>query len=180
MKINKEESVCLLIDIQERLVPVMHCKEEFISNTRRLIMGVPELDVPIIATQQYSRGLGETVSDISSLISYFTPIEKKSFSCYDEPGFVEALENTDKSTVIICGIESHVCVLQTAVDLKDAGYNPVILFDCISSRTKSNLKLSLERFRYEGIVVAGYESVLFEMTKSADTPFFKSISKIVK
>jgi len=180
MRIEKDNSVGLIIDIQERLVPVMKGKEKFLLNSCRLIMGLNELNVPLLITQQYSKGLGETLPEISTLIGNFNPIEKTSFSCYDEPGFVEALENVSAKNVIICGIESHVCVLQTAVDLKAAGYNPIVVFDCISSRTKKNLKLALERFRFEGIMVTSYESILFELTRGAGDPSFKAISKLVK
>jgi nicotinamidase-related amidase len=180
MRILKDECVGLVIDIQEKLFPVVDEKDDFLNNSKRLILGIQELGVPIITTQQYSKGLGETLNDISILINHFNPIEKISFSCYDEPGFVEDLENSDKKIVIICGIEAHVCVLQTAVDLKAAGYVPVVVYDCISSRSKSNKILALERFRYENIIVASLESILFELTRSASAPAFKSISKIVK
>jgi nicotinamidase-related amidase len=180
MRIEKGSSLGLVIDIQDRLAPVMKNKEEFLANTERLIIGMQELNIPLIVTQQYTKGLGETLSEISTLIGHFIYIEKKSFSCYDEPGFVEELEKFDVKNIIICGIESHVCVLQTAVDLKMAGYNPVIVYDCISSRSKQNLKLALERFRFEGIMVTSYESMLFELTRSAKDPAFKAISKLVK
>jgi nicotinamidase-related amidase len=180
MRIEKGNCIGLVIDIQERLVPVMFKNEKFLSNSSRLILGLKELNIPIIVTQQYTKGLGETVQEISTLINPLNPIEKRSFSCYGEPGFVEKLENSDVKDVIICGIESHVCVLQTALDLKSAGYNPILVFDCISSRTKQNLKLALERFHFEGIMVTSYESLLFELTVSADDPSFKAISKLVK
>jgi nicotinamidase-related amidase len=180
MRIEKENCLGLIIDIQERLVPVMKKKEDFLSNTGRLILGLQELNIPLLATQQYTKGLGETLPDISTLISHFNPIEKTSFSCYDEPKFVEALKNTKAKNIIICGIESHVCVLQTAIDLKTAGFIPVVIYDCISSRTKQNLQLALERFRYENIIVTSYESILFELTRGANNPSFKSISKLVK
>lgn len=180
MRIEKENCVGLIIDIQERLVPVMTGKDKFLSNTMRLILGLQELEIPLLATQQYTKGLGETLIEISTLINHFKPIEKTSFSCYDEPIFVDALEKLNLKNVIICGIESHVCVLQTSLDLKAAGYNPVVVFDCISSRSKQNLKLALERFRFEGIMVTGYESILFELTRGATDPAFKAISKLVK
>jgi nicotinamidase-related amidase len=180
MRIEKGNCIGLIIDIQERLVPVMIKKDKFISNVSRLILGIQELNIPLIVTQQYSKGLGATILEISTLISHCNPIEKTSFSCYDEPAFVETLENSDVKNVIICGIESHVCVLQTAIDLKIAGYNPIVIYDCISSRSKQNLKLALERFRYEGIMVSSFESILFELTRGATDPAFKAISKLVK
>jgi len=180
MRIEKGNCTGLIIDIQERLVPVMFQKDKIISNSCRLILGLQELDVPLIVTQQYSKGLGETIPEISTLVSHFNPIEKTSFSCYDEPKFVEVLTNFEVKNVIICGIESHVCVLQTAIDLKTAGYNPIVIFDCISSRAKSNLKLAIERFRFEGIMISSFESILFELTRGANDPAFKAISKLVK
>jgi len=180
MRIPKEECVGLVIDIQEKLFPVVFDKDEFLTNSKRLILGLQELGIPLITTQQYSKGLGETLVEVSTLISHFNPIEKVSFSCYDEPGFVENLESKDKKIVVICGIEAHVCVLQTAVDLKAAGYIPVVVGDCTSSRSKSNIKLAIERFCYENIMVTSMESILFELTRSASDPAFKTISRLVK
>lgn len=180
MRIEKENCVGLVIDIQERLFPVMNGKNGFLANAKRLILGLQELEVPLITTQQYTKGLGETLVEVSTLISHFNYIEKKSFSCYDEPAFVEALEDCNRRTVLICGIEAHVCVLQTAVDLKAAGYIPVVVYDCVSSRANSSMKLALERFRYEGIMVTSAESVLFELTRSASSSSFKTISNLVK
>ncbi|MFA9392957.1 MAG: isochorismatase family protein [Prolixibacteraceae bacterium] len=180
MRINKENTVSLVIDIQERLLPVMDAKEEFLAKTKMLIEGLNELEIHILLTQQYTKGLGETNGEISQLIKEFSPIEKTSFSCYHEPAFVEALEEVDAVNVIICGIESHVCVLQTAVDLKEAGYHPIVVFDCVTSRKAFDKQLALERFRYENIMVTSCESILFELTKNAKSTPFKAISKIVK
>lgn len=180
MKIRKENTIGIVIDIQERLLPVMHEAEMVVENSCKLIEGLNELGLHIIVTQQYTKGLGPTVPEIAERIKGFSPIEKTSFSCYKEPAFVEALEEEDSMNILICGIESHVCVLQTAVDLKDAGYRPIIVFDCTSSRKLMDKNLALERFRHEGIMVASYESILFELTKNAKSSHFKAISKIVK
>lgn len=180
MRIEREKTIGIVIDIQERLVPVMEEKEVLIENCSILIKGLKQLGVPLIVTQQYTKGLGETVSEIKSLFENFKYFEKKDFSCYSEPEIVEAVNQTDARFVILCGIESHVCVLQTAVDIKDAGYIPVVVMDCVSSRFYDNIDLAAERFRYEGIMMSSYESLLFELTKSAGTPEFKEISKLVK
>lgn len=180
MRIDKENCIGLVVDIQERLVPVMYQKDKFLSNSSRLILGLQELGVPLIITQQYTKGLGNTITEISTLIRDFKPIEKTSFSCYDEPEFVKALNYCEPKNVIICGIESHVCVLQTAIDLKTAGYNPIIIYDCITSRAKLNLKIAIERFRFEEIMISSFESILFELTRGANDPAFKAISKLVK
>ena len=180
MRILKQNTIGLVIDIQERLVPVMEESEQFVENCSKLIQGLQILGLPVLVTQQYTKGLGETIDEIKSIIPDFQYIEKKDFSCYDEPAFAEKLDQSGAKNVIICGIESHVCVLQTAIDLKEAGYTPVVVFDCVSSRSFDNVDLAAERFRYEGIMMTSFESILFELTRSAGAPEFKEISKLVK
>ncbi|MBL7967034.1 MAG: isochorismatase family protein [Prolixibacteraceae bacterium] len=180
MRILKENTIGLVIDIQERLVPVMEENEQLIENCKKLLQGLQILGLPLLVTQQYTKGLGETIEEIKTLIPDFQFIEKKDFSCYDEPAFAEKLDNSGAKNVILCGIESHVCVLQTAIDLKEAGYVPVVVMDCVSSRSFDNVDLAAERFRYEGIMMTSLESVLFELTRSAGAPGFKEISKLVK
>jgi len=180
MRILRENSVGLVIDIQERLVPAMEENEVLVENCSKLIQGLQILGLPLLVTQQYTKGLGETIDEIKSLIPDFQYIEKKDFSCLGEPVFAEKLALSVARNVIICGIESHVCVLQTAIDLKEAGYNPVVVFDCVSSRSFDNVDLAAERFRYEGIMMTSMESILFELTRSAGASEFKEISKLVK
>jgi nicotinamidase-related amidase len=180
MRILKEDTIGLVIDIQERLVPVMEENEQLVENCCKLIQGLQILGLPLLVTQQYSKGLGETIDEIKSVINDFQFIEKKDFSCFDEPVFAEKLELSGAKNVIICGIEAHVCVLQTAIDLKEAGYIPVVIFDCVSSRAFDNVDLAAERFRYEGIMMTSMESILFELTRSAGVSEFKEISKLVK
>jgi nicotinamidase-related amidase len=180
MRITKEKTTGLVIDIQERLFPVMWGKEKFLKNCQILIQGLNELGVPIIVTQQYSKGLGETVDGIKSVLPEFKSIEKREFSCCDEPSVNLNLAELQTKNVIICGIESHVCVLQTSIDLKEAGLNPVVVMDCVSSRTPESIELAKERFRFEGIIMTSVESILFELTRSSAAPEFRAISKLVK
>ncbi|HZL09487.1 MAG TPA: hydrolase [Prolixibacteraceae bacterium] len=180
MRILKENSIGLVIDIQERLVPVMEESGQFVENCTKLIQGLQILGLPLLVTQQYTKGLGETIDEIKTVVQDFQYIEKKDFSCLDEPVVAEKLAQSGAINVIICGIESHVCVLQTAIDLKGAGYNPVVVMDCVSSRSYDNVDLASERLRYEGIMMTSLESVLFELTRSAGAPEFKEISKLVK
>lgn len=133
-----------------------------------------------MVSQQYTKGLGETLQEITLLAHGAGYFEKKEFSCFDVPEIREKLVSLNVKNVIICGIESHVCVLQTAVDLKNAGLNPVVVMDCVSSRAPENLVLAKERFRHEGIMMASYESVLFELARVAGTDEFRAISKLVK
>ena len=180
MRIEREKSFGLIIDIQDRLFPVMDGKENLLANCTRLIEGLQILGIPLTVTQQYTKGLGSTVNEISSLFLHFSPIEKNTFSCMDEPVFAVHLSNSGKSNVIICGIESHVCVLQTAVDLRENGYHPIVIADCISSRNPEEKQIALNRFLSEGIRVSTAESILFELTRTAGTAEFKAISKLVK
>ncbi len=180
MRILRENTIGLVIDIQELLVPVMAENEQLIENCRKLIQGLQILGLPLLVTQQYTKGLGETVEEIKSVVKDFEYIEKKDFSCFDEPAVAEKLALSGINNVIICGIESHVCVLQTAIDLKESGYNPVVVMDCVSSRSFDNIDLASERFRYEGILMSSLESVLFELTRSSGAPEFKAISKLLK
>jgi nicotinamidase-related amidase len=180
MRVTKENTVGLIIDIQERLFPVMFEKEILLKNNRILIQGLAALGLPLVVTQQYTRGIGETLSELKSLIPDFNPIEKRDFSCCDEPLLVNKLKELGAKNIIISGIESHVCVLQTAIDLKDSGMNPIVVMDCVSSRSAGNVELAKERFRYEGIMMTSYESILFELTRSSLATEFKTISNLVK
>ena len=180
MRIIKENTIGLVIDIQEKLFHVMAEKDEFLKNCSVLVRGLQVLNIPLLVTQQYTKGLGGTVPEIRYLIPEFEFIEKRAFSCCDEPVFVEKASIAKRTNIIICGIESHVCVLQTAVDLKDAGYVPVVVTDCISSRNLKDKEMAIGRFRYEGIMMATCESILFELTRTSEAPEFRGISKLVK
>lgn len=180
MRITKQNTIGLIIDIQERLFPVMIEKEQLLKNCVTLVQGLAELAIPQIVTQQYTKGIGETLEEIKAAIPNFEYIEKRDFSCCDEPVVAEKLKELNAKNIIICGIESHVCVLQTALDLKEAGLNPIVVMDCVSSRTKANFELAKERFRFEGIMMTSYESILFELTRSSTAPEFRAISKLVK
>ncbi|MBN2613335.1 MAG: isochorismatase family protein [Bacteroidales bacterium] len=133
-----------------------------------------------MVTQQYTKGLGETVSELGQHLGDMRKIEKLSFSCCGEPVFLQQLESTGKKTVIVAGIETHVCVLQTVLDLLELGYQPVIVEDCTSSRKFNDKKIALERMRDEGTIITTFESLLFELCKVAGNEKFKAISKLVK
>lgn len=180
MRIIKENATGLLVDIQERLVPAMAEKENFLKNSSILIKGFQALSVPLLVTQQYTRGLGNTQPEIAELIPNFSHIEKRDFSCCDEPELMTTLQALNKRDVILFGIESHVCVLQTALDLKASGFNPVVVMDATTSRSLTSVDLAKERFRHEGIMMTSVESILFELTRSSAAAEFKTISGLVK
>ena len=180
MRILKDNSIGLVIDIQERLFPHIYENQQFLANTRKLIEGFKILEIPIIVTEQYTKGLGQTIPEISSLFQPFSYYEKMSFSCMDDSEINKILNQSGKKNVIICGIESHVCVLQTAIDLKDSSFSPVVIADCISSRKLSDKQTTLQRMQTENIIISSYESVLLELLRFAGTDQFRAISRLIK
>ncbi|MFV0290872.1 MAG: isochorismatase family protein [Mangrovibacterium sp.] len=180
MRITTENTIGLIIDLQEKLVPAMDGSDFLLQQNEILIHGLQELEIPLLVSQQYTKGLGETVPRIKNILKDFSPIEKVEYSCYQVPEFVVKCNQLGAKNIIISGIESHVCVLLTAVDLKQAGFNPIVVLDAVSSRSMDNLDIATDRLRHEGIMVTSVESILFELTSSAANPHFKSISKLVK
>ena len=180
MRISKEKTTALFIDFQDKLFPVMNEKEVLLQNTKRLVEGLKTLGIPVIFTQQYTKGLGETIGELRSMQPNFAAIEKTDFSCMGADEYVTFLRSNPYQNILVCGIEAHVCVLQTVVDLKEAGFNPIVITDCIASRSENNKLGAIERFRFENIMTANCESILFELTRSAKAPEFKAISKLVK
>ena len=185
MRLKPEDCVLVNIDYQDRLMPHMFNKDELTQRAVTLIKGIKLFDIPIITTQQYTKGLGYTDRAISAAIGYDNPeelpyIEKRSFSAFDCTEFKDKLEAEKRSNVIICGIEGHVCVTQTIVDLKAAGFTPVPVTDCISSRKKDDYESGLRRWAYEGAMLTCVETLLFELCRYSDAPVFKEISALVK
>lgn len=180
MRILLNDTTAVLIDIQEKLFPHMAIGETMLHHSLKLIDGLNVLGVPVMITQQYTKGLGPTIAPVAEKFSKFSYIEKMAFSCCDEPAFMDQLDKLDRRNVILFGIETHVCVLQTCIDLKMQGYTPVVVEDCISSRRISDKNTAIERMRTEGAIITSMESILFELTRFTGNDVFKAISKIVK
>lgn len=189
-RLKKEDTVLVGIDFQEKLMPAMKNNAELEEAAVKLIKGCRVLGVPAIMTQQYTKGLGQTVPAIAAALTEpigeevgraeFQPVEKTSFSAMGEPVFVEALEKLGRKTVIIAGIEAHVCVQQTVIDLLEKGYTVFVANDCISSRSNTDKKYSQRRMGDAGAVGTTYESILFELLGGAKEAGFKQISALVK
>ena len=180
MRITKENTSALFIDFQEKLFPAMDEKELLLKNTKILFEGLNILGIASVFTQQYTKGLGETIEELRLLVPGFSSIEKTDFSCLGAEEYTDFLKLHQCKSIILCGIEAHVCVLQTAVDLKEAGFNPIVVTDCITSRSRLSKAGALDRFHFENIMTTTCESILFELTRSASTPEFRAISKLVK
>ena len=180
MRVLRDVSAGLLIDVQERLFPHMEGNEELLRRTTMLLEGLKILQVPLLVTEQYPRGLGPTLEPLSELVQDVQVQEKIAFSCCGDEGFKEQLTGLDRSLIIVCGIEAHVCVMQTVIDLIELGYRVAVVEDCISSRNMNDKNVAVERMRQEGAIVTTCESVLFELARVAGTDEFKAISKLVK
>lgn len=178
MRILAQDTIAVIIDIQEKLLPVIHRKEEVLINTQKLLKGLKVLSVPVVVTEQYPKGLGKTVEEIFELTG--EGIEKMTFSGWETEAIREAICASGKKNVILAGIEAHVCVLQTAIDLLANGYQVTLVSDCIGSRNESDWRGALSRCKQEGGIVTTFEALLFELLRQAGSAEFKEISKIVK
>jgi nicotinamidase-related amidase len=170
----------VVIDIQGKLAQLMYRKEALFENAQKLIKGAQILEVPIIVTEQYPKGLGPTIPEIAALFPNFKPLPKVAFSCCGDEGFRQELMVVNRRQILICGIETHVCVYQTTVDLLASGYEVEVVADVVSSRTAENREIALQRIRDEGAGTTSVEMALFELMKAAEGPKFKEVSKIVK
>jgi nicotinamidase-related amidase len=180
MRIHADTAVAVAVDYQERLMPAIHDASELIRSSRLLLSGLRELKVPVIISRQYPKGLGDTVPEIKDVTPDAVPCEKISFSCWGSEQFRDALQKLNRKNIVLCGVEAHVCVLQTAVDLLASGYGVLFTADCTGSRKKHDKKMGLKRAEREGALLVTGEQILFELLESAAAPAFKSISALLR
>ena len=175
-----ENTLLLVVDFQERLMPAMRNCDELGRKAGALIKGCRLLDIPILTTQQYTKGLGATVPDIEEALGEFEPIEKITFSCLGESAFVNKLSQFGEKNILVVGIEAHICVQQTVLDLLGKGYNVYVIADCVGSRSETDYIYAGMRMQQAGAVLTTMESVLFEFLISAEHPKRKEISNLIK
>lgn len=180
MRVLEDNTAGIIIDIQEKLFPHIYEHDRLARNTNILIEGLKILGIPMLVTEQYTKGLGFTVPEIKTSLENRETFEKTVFSCCDDPEIILELNNLDRKFVILAGIETHVCVLQTAVDLIENGFIPVVVEDCVSSRKPNDKVVAIDRMRQEGAYISTYESILFELARVSGTDQFKAISRLVK
>lgn len=181
MNIQKNNSIAIAVDLQEKIFPVINHKEQIIAQSCKLLKGLYTLNIPIVYTEQYPAGLGYTINEVKKVAGDdFKPVEKKFFSCYKVDPVRQILNDSDKEFIILFGIESHVCVMQTALDLIENYFIPVIVEDCTGSRYDLDKSIAIERLRQSGAIITSCESLLMELLEGADSPEFKSISKLIK
>lgn len=176
MRIEREHTAALIVDFQERLVPAIADHEALMERVRILLRGLKVLEIPMIVTQQYTKGLGMSVPEVWEAFGETEYLDKISFSALE----VAEPKIHDKKYILVCGMEAHCCVLQTVIDLAGAGYVPVLVTDCIGSRRESDREMAIRRAEQEGAVLTSSEAILFELLKEAGTPLSKEILKIVK
>lgn len=178
--LNRDDAVLLIVDIQVAVLKAMRDAETVVANTARLIEGAKLFSVPIVLTLQNPERLGGCPEPVEAALPPVEPIHKMVFSCCEEPSFVEKLREIGRKQVMLLGIESHVCVLQTAHDLTAHGYEVHVVQDACSSRTEANWRAATERLRDIGCVITTTEMAIFELTRQAGTPEFKQVLSIVK
>ena len=175
-----ENSVLCVIDIQQRLLPHIDGNEHVVKNSNILIQSAKLLEIPILLTEQYPKGLGPTVPEIQSACDGIKTIEKTVFGCYDCEGFQQAFESLNRSNLVLCGIETHVCVLQTALAAMKDCVEVAIVADAVGSRAQKNHEFGLQRARQHGADIASTEMVVLEWLRDAAHPKFKEISGLIK
>lgn len=175
MLIDKDHSVLLVVDVQQRLLPAIHDSQRLLDHVRWLVQVARKIGVPVVASEQYPQGLGVTHPEVRNLLAPQNIVEKRHFSCVATQ-CLDALPDMQRPQVVVCGTEAHVCVLQTVLDLREQGKQVFVVADAVASRDPENKALALQRMRQHGIDVVSREMVAFEWLKQAGTPLFREIS----
>lgn len=180
--LTPELCALIVVDIQEKLLPPIFEKQRLVRNAQLLIRAAEILRIPALITTQYAKGLGGTVTEISSLLPESEPIDKQLFSCFGSDVFCTLLKRLpgNRNTVLLCGMESHICVTQTALGALREGYVVHVASDAVSSRTEWNWKIGLERMRAAGAVISSTEMMIYELMKSSGSPAFKQLLPYLK
>ena len=180
-RLRREETAFLLVDVQERLLPSISGNEIVIQNSVRLLKAANVLQLPSLYTEQYPKGIGPTVARLAeSLPKSADRFEKTAFSCCDEPGFEDELRALKRETIVLFGIETHICILSTAVDLIAAGYKVVLASDACGSRNPDNHAAALAAIGASGAAVVPTETIVYQLLKKAGTPEFKELLPLFK
>ena len=178
--LTPDNAVLVVVDVQGKLAQLMSDKETVFANIQRMIRGAQALSVPILWAEQVPDKLGPTIAEIAGLMAGLEPIAKSSFSCAGCPRFVAALEQLDRKQVLITGMEAHVCVYQTAVDLVEAGYSVEVVEDAIASRIPTNRSVGVRKMVARGVGLTSTEMALFELMGDADHPAFREVQAVFK
>lgn len=178
--LKQDDTVMVLVDVQGKLAQLMYDREVLFGNIEKLIRAMHTLDVPIIWMEQIPETMGRTVPRLATLLEPLAPISKTAFSCCGESTFISALEAAGKKSVLLAGIETHVCVYQTSADLVRKGYQVEVVADAVSSRTEANKQIGLDKISAAGASRTSTETAIMELTRDASHPKFRDILKIIK
>jgi len=180
--LEADHCVLIVIDIQQKLLPPIFNKEMLLKNCDLLIRLVRILQIPVLVTTQYRKGLGATVPELAALLADVMPIDKLEFGCFGSEQFRARLQSLpgDRNTVLLCGMEAHICVLQTALGALNAEYLVHVASDAVGSRAESNWKVGLERMRDAGAVISSTEMMMYELLRCSGTPAFKELLPYLK
>ncbi len=175
--LESDQCALIVVDIQEKLLPPIFQKEQLVRNSKLLIRAAGVLKIPAIISTQYAKGLGKTVAEVASLLPETEAIDKDRFSCFGSEVFCTLLKRLpgNRNTLLLCGMESHICVMQTALAALGEGYLVHVASDAVSSRTEWNWKIGLERMRAAGAVISSTEMMIYELMRSSSSPTFKEI-----
>jgi nicotinamidase-related amidase len=180
LKLERDRTALVVVDVQEAFRPVVMEFDRVAGNAGVLVQGANVLDVPVLVTEQYPKGLGHTVPEVADHLDGVTPVEKMCFSAAESDEFAARLRETGRNQILLCGIESHICVNQTAGDLLAQGHAVHVAEDAVTSRTEENRRLGLHKMEREGAVLTSVETALFELLRAAGTPEFKEVQRLVK
>ncbi|ACF45540.1 isochorismatase hydrolase [Prosthecochloris aestuarii DSM 271] len=180
LMMTNEDTVLLIIDVQGKLASLVYESEIVEKNIRKLIKACRVLDVPILYAEQYPKGLGRTIEAVRELLTEEAPHEKITFSCCGSPDFMEHLRSLKRNEVIVTGIETHVCVYQTSIDLMEYGYNVHLITDAVSSRAREDRETGFHCIEKAGAWLKSTEMAIFELLRVAQGEKFKEISAIIK
>lgn len=180
--LEADRCALVVVDIQEKLLPPIFQKDQLLKNSQLLIRLAGILKIPALVTTQYAKGLGNTTPEIASLLPETQPIDKQMFSCFGSEAFCSLLKRMpgNRNTVLLCGMESHICVMQTALGALREGYIVHVASDAVSSRTEWNWKIGLERMRAAGAIISSTEMILYELLRSSGSPAFKELLPYLK
>lgn len=178
--LNAERTCLVLIDVQEKLAPLMAESESVVKNCGILLQTARALDLPILWCQQYPQAIGQTVEPLRPYLEGLEPMDKFSFSCCGTVGFGQRLDQLKVETTVLCGIETHVCVFQTAMELMQKGMYVHVIADAVSSRTAANKQIGLNRMAASGAVISATEMLLFELLRTARHAQFKTLSRLIR
>lgn len=174
------DSLLLVIDPQEKLVRMIHNREEVVGTISRLLKFASIFSLPVILTEHYPQGLGYTVEEVKRELPEYKPILKRIFSCFGVPEFTQALEETGRKRLLVCGIETHICVCQTVLDALHRGYRVQVVADAVGTRKPEDHRTALERMRQAGATITTSEALIYEITYRADGEEFKKVLDLVK